>query len=626
MSKLAKIPLKPAESQFTDGQWQAIYDVGDNILVSASAGSGKTTVLVQRVIEKIKSGVNVDELLIVTYTEAAAKEMKQRIQVAVQEAITAEGEEEQKRHLVQQLSLLPTAHISTLHAFCLQVIRKYYYLIQIDPVFRLLTDETEMLLLKEDVWDELREVLYGEDQENFYRLTANFSNDRSDQGLTNLIFSLYDFARSNPDPQGWLKDLATAYEVGDDLASSKIYQETLKPELVSQSYLLLKQSQYMLSLVEGAERFEKVRQLIQVEVQLNEQLVALLEADDLDSVYDFLNTSYVFARYPGLRNLEPEEKEVNDEVKELRERNKKVVAEWKKGIFSIPPEKMLTVMGEAKVMVEQMAIVASQFEVAYSNRKREKNLVDFNDLEHFTLQILATFEANEWQGTEASNYYREKFSEVLVDEYQDINQLQENILLWLRNPIENQGNLFMVGDVKQSIYSFRLADPTLFIDKYEAYGEEADGRRIILAENFRSRREVLDFTNLVFSQLMNPSLGQLAYDEPAQLVNGFTAFPDVADFKTEVLIFENENDDGTEVEDLTEDFQVDDKTEGELRLVGHKIQELIQNEFPIYDKKSKTTRPLRYQDIVLLTPTKKNNLVLLDIFKELQIPDRKSVV
>lgn len=161
------LPVKPLNSRFTDGQWQAVYEEGHNILVSASAGSGKTTVLVQRVIEKIKSGVNVDELLIVTYTESAAREMKERIQVAIQKAITQEGEAESKRHLVKQVSLLSQASISTLHAFCLQVIRRYYYLIDLDPVFRLLTDETEMLLLKEDVWEELREELYGEEKNAF---------------------------------------------------------------------------------------------------------------------------------------------------------------------------------------------------------------------------------------------------------------------------------------------------------------------------------------------------------------------------------------------------------------------------------------------------------------------------
>ncbi len=615
----ADLPLKPSNSQFTDGQWQAIYDQGANILVSASAGSGKTTVLVQRVIEKIKAGTNVDELLIVTYTEAAAKEMKQRIKKAVEQSISEESDPELKRHFMQQLTLIPTANVSTLHAFCLQVIRKYYYLIQIDPVFRLLTDETEMILLKEDVWEELREELYEKDQEDFYRLTANFSNDRSDDGLTRLIFSLYDFARSNPNPKAWLDSLGKAYEVTDSLAEAGIYQDVLKPNLIKELDLIISQSQEMVGLAEGDEKFSKVRDLMVVEAIFGQTLLSLIHEDDLEGVYHYL-IQLNFARYPSLRNLEDEEKAVNELIKELRNSNKKMLTDWQKGLFSIEPAKMLEVMKDSQLMVSQMADVAFRFEQAYSERKTEKNLVDFNDLEHFTLQILATITPDGWQGSEASTYYRDKFVEVLVDEYQDINQLQENILLWLRQPDAKNGNLFMVGDVKQSIYSFRLADPTLFIDKYNRFGESQDGRRIILAENFRSRRNVLDFTNLIFEQLMNASVGQLEYDDAAQLINGFKGFPETDHYDTEILIFENANESEEELEDVDDRFQIDDKTEGELRLVGNKIKELIAEKFPIYDKKTKETRPLRYQDIVLLTPTKKNNLVLLDIFKELEIP------
>lgn len=617
--KRTDLPLKPSNSQYTDGQWQAIYDEGANILVSASAGSGKTTVLVQRVIEKIKAGTNVDQLLIVTYTEAAAKEMKQRIKQAVEQSISAESDPKLKRHFMQQLTLIPTANVSTLHAFCLQVIRKYYYLIQIDPVFRLLTDETEMILLKEDVWEVLREELYEKDQEDFYRLTANFSNDRSDDGLTRLIFSLYDFARSNPKPKAWLDSLGNAYEVKDSLAEAGIYQTVLKPNLITELDLIINQSQEMVSLAEGHEKFSKVRDLMVMEATFGQTLLSLIHEDELDGVYRYL-MQLNFARYPSLRNLEDDEKALNESIKELRSSNKKILTDWQKGLFSIEPEKMLAVMKESQVMVSQMADVAFRFEQAYSARKAEKNLVDFNDLEHFTLQILATITSDGWQGTEASSYYRGKFVEVLVDEYQDINQLQENILLWLRQPDPEEGNLFMVGDVKQSIYSFRLADPTLFIDKYNRFGQGQEGRRIILAENFRSRRNVLDFTNLIFEQLMNTSVGQLEYDEAAKLINGFKGFPETDHYDTEILIFETANESEEEVEDVDDSFQIDDKTEGELRLVGNKITELIAQKFPIYDKKTKETRPLRYQDIVLLTPTKKNNLVLLDIFKDLDIP------
>lgn len=619
--KLGAIPLKPENSHFTDGQWQAIYDAGDNILVSASAGSGKTTVLVQRVIEKIKAGTNVDELLIVTYTEAAAKEMKGRIQEAIQQSISVESNQELKQHLVSQLTLIPTAHVSTLHAFCLQVIRKYYYLINIDPVFRLLTDETEMILLKEDVWDTLRSELYEKEETNFYRLTEMFSNDRNDEGLTKLIFALYDFARANPDPKAWLASLATAYEVGESLADVPIYQSVLKDKLLAEANQLMRNGQEMVRLSEGEPVLEKVYTRVFEDQPTYQEIVNLLQSDNLEGVYQLLSTGVLSGRYPGLRNLEPAEKEVNEQIKGLRNSNKETLTTWQKGIFGLEPIQMLAVMKESQEVVTYMAEVAQLFEQAYLARKESLNLLDFNDLEHFTLQILAEVKDGQWQGTEASNYYRSLFKEVLVDEYQDINQLQESILYWLRQPTEGAGNLFMVGDVKQSIYSFRLADPTLFIDKYTKFGEGQDGRRIILAENFRSRGEVLDFTNLVFQQLMDVNLGQLAYDKPAELVTGFKGYPESNAFVPEVLIFESdEEEDDAPVEDVDDTFQINSKSEGELRLVGNRIKELFAEDYQIFDKKLKATRSIKYSDIVLLSPTKKNNLVLLDIFKELNIP------
>lgn len=624
MTHTHNIPLKPDNSHFTDGQWQAIYDGGDNLLVSASAGSGKTTVLVQRVIEKIKAGINVDELLIVTYTEAAAKEMKQRIHSALQEAITKESEIELKQHFVHQLSLIPTANVSTLHAFCLQVIRKYYYLIDIDPVFRLLTDETEMILLKEDVWDELREELYESDQEIFYHLTANFSSDRSDEGLMRLIFALYDFARANPSPKGWLDSLSLAYQTDGSITQTPVYQEILKPNFLAETQQLINRGENFLRLVEGEKKFEKLTQMAQDELSYWQTILRFLSEDNLEDAYDYINNKVIFPTFSTPRNLEDEEKYVKDQAKNLRDQNKNIIEKWRKDFFAVPPKKMLAVMEESYELVAYMAKVAYRFDKAYSSRKKERNLVDFNDLEHFTLRILASFDGENWQGSEASTFYRSLFNEVLVDEYQDINKLQESILYWLRQADAEHGNLFMVGDVKQSIYSFRLADPTLFIDKYNKFGGNEGGRRIILAENFRSRHEVLDFTNLIFKQLMNPSVGQLDYDEAAELVNGYQDFPEDARFKTELLIFENSNEDheGDEVEDVGNDFQIDDKTEGELRMVGNKIQSMVRDEIPIFDKKTKTNRPISYKDIVLLSPTKKNNLVLLDIFKDMGIPLR----
>lgn len=622
------LPIKPENSRWTDGQWQAIYEAGHPILVSASAGSGKTTVLVQRVIEKIKAGDNVDELLIVTYTEAAAKEMKLRIQTAIQQAITSEGEAEMKRHLVKQVSLLANANISTLHAFCLQVIRRYYYLIEMDPVFRLLTDETEMLLLKEDVWQDVRENLYGAENPAFYQLTASFSGDRSDEGLTKLIFSLYDFARANPDPTEWLTHLSDFYNISEDtlIGDTRLYQELLRPQLQMNLEAMLEKAKEAMVLSEQDEALAKQKVIIANEyAQLQGMLEAIL-ANQFDQVTEQVQ-QMSFERYPTVKKDTDEAiKEVNTMIKSYRDAYKKSLEKMKEQYFYTAPAKMKAMMNQVVPLIHEMAQVTLQFSEAYWKEKQERGVLDFNDLEHLTLQILAIKEANTWSPTEASLHYRAKFKEVLVDEYQDINQLQENIVKWLAADEQTEaGNLFMVGDVKQSIYSFRLADPSLFLGKYERYEHHDGGERIVLAENFRSRGEVLFFTNLIFEQLMDTSVGQMVYEDAAKLIDGFPHFPQSDRHQPELLIYETGMDEKylseeQEVEGLEWDMQVDDKTDGELRMVALKIKELITQQFPIYDKKTGQTRPIRYQDIVLLTPTKKNNLVLLDRFKQMEIP------
>ncbi len=608
------IPLKPENERFTDEQWQAIFDQGDNLLVSASAGSGKTTVLVRRVIEKLKMGVNLDELLIVTFTEAAAKEMKERIQVALQEAVNAESDPIRQQHFTKQLVLLPTATISTLHAFCLTVIRRYYYLIDIDPVFRMLTDETETILMKEDVWDELREGFYAENKDEFFRLTMNFSNDRSDDGLTNLVFSLYEFARANPDPEGWLTELSESYLLEKGIAASSLYQTQLRPLLLADMHQCLELYEEMVFLAQE-EGLEKMYDQVSDEKTQVEAIYTYLVKDQLTKAYSGLE-SLTFTTFKSSRKAELKERSA--EVKELRDRAKKIIQQLGKNYFPVSPEQMEELTKKAYPIVKEMTKVTKAFMDGFTQRKREKGLLDFNDLEHLTLQILTKKDEDRWLPSEASDHYRKQFKEVMVDEYQDVNQLQEAILYWLREPDKEHGNMFMVGDVKQSIYSFRLADPSLFIQKYEDFSNEKGGRRIVLAENFRSRKEVLSFTNLVFEQLMDPVVGQIPYDESAKLVLGFPDFPANEQFEPEVLIYEKEQEESTL--ELPADAILEDKTEGELFMTGLKIRQLIDEKKMIYDKKMKKDRPIEYRDIVLLTPTKKNNLTILEIFKTLDIP------
>lgn len=609
-----QIPLKPQNERFTDDQWQAIFDQGDNLLVSASAGSGKTTVLVRRVIEKLKMGFDIDELLIVTFTEAAAREMKERIQEALQEAVNSESDPVRRQHFTKQLVLLPTANISTLHAFCLTVIRRYYYLIDIDPVFRMLTDETETILMKEDVWDELREALYAENDERFFQLTMNFSNDRSDDGLTNLVFSLYEFARANPDPKKWLEQLSDNYRLPEGLAKSRLYQEQIRPLVLADIYQCVQLYEQMTQLAQG-EGLEKMHEQVAGEQQQIKNIYEAFSQDRLEEAYAGLE-QLTFSTFKSSRKAEL--KEISNEVKGMRDKAKKLIQQISKSYFPVSPSQMEELTDKALPLVEEMTKVTQSFMDGFSMRKREKGVLDFNDLEHLALQILTEKTKDAWLPSEASKHYRKKFKEVMVDEYQDVNQLQEAILYWLREPDDTKGNMFMVGDVKQSIYSFRLADPSLFIGKYENFSKKEGGRRIVLAENFRSRKEVLSFTNLIFEQLMDPAVGQINYDEAAKLIQGFSDFPENEQFEPEIMIYEKEQEE-SEIEIPTDDI-LEDKTEGELFMTGLKIRQLIDSSFMIYDKKSKKSRPIEYKDIVLLTPTKKNNLTILEIFKTLDIP------
>ncbi|MGM0212682.1 helicase-exonuclease AddAB subunit AddA [Enterococcus sp. AZ109] len=609
MTNKPTIPPKAPNEMYTDDQWQAIYDQGDNLLVSASAGSGKTAVLVRRVIEKIKrQRLSVDQLLVVTFTEAAASEMKERIQGALQEAINEETDQALKNHFTRQLTLLPMANISTLHSFCSKVIQRFFYLIDLDPSYRMLTDATETILLKEDVWDELREECYEQNEEIFYRLTENFSNDRSDQGLEDLILSMYEFARANPAPFEWLDSLLENYSV-DELTESTLYQGSLRPQLIQALEDASDLYQEMMELSEGSPDLEKIFSLAQQEKQATLSLLQAVQADQLSDAHQMMD-SFSFPTFPTPRKKEVKELygETIDRLKDKRQTAKDLLTSMKTGFFAATPKEHIERLHAALPLVEELVRVEKLFISRYSAKKREKGLLDFNDLEHFTLQIVKTVV----DGTQpAQNYYRTRFSEVLVDEYQDINQLQETILRSLASEIEGEGNLFMVGDVKQSIYGFRLADPTLFIQKYHAFADNKGGRRIILAENFRSRKEVLDFTNLVFKQLMDEEVGQIAYDQEAELINGFTAFPKSENFKAELLVYEKDEE--------TPEW-IEDKAAGEIIMTAAKIREMIHEGYKIYDKKQKAMRPVDYQDIVLLTPTKSNNLTILEVFKQLDIP------
>lgn len=624
---MADLPMKTKDSLFTDQQWEAIHTTGTNLLISASAGSGKTMVLVNRIIEHIKKGMSIDELLVVTFTNAAAKEMKQRVQSTIQKEINSDPDPQTRHHLVQQIPKLGHADISTLHSFCLQVIERYYYLIDFDPVFRQLTDDTEIELIKEEVWEELLENLYEKREDSFIQFMETYSGSRNDDQVTEMVFQLHDFSRAHEEPTHWLNSLTNLYDIPTEkLEEADIYQKYLKEQFIEEIDYFIQLIDQALELTNHEESLEKQIKIFEEDRSHYVKLKSLIEHDHLNEIYQLINVGFKFSRLTAPRKkTTPEEvmEIYREEIKPLRDEAKEAYTKFKAN-FALSPDKQVEIIQATKNHVEVLADMTNQFSKNYQQYKRERKLVDFNDLEHLTLQILKNDE--EGKISEASRYYQNKFKEVLVDEYQDINALQEAILLSLSHSKDTTGNYFMVGDVKQSIYGFRLADPSLFLSKYKEYAEGNSGKRIILAENFRSRKSILSFTNYIFTQLMDIEVGNLDYDKNAELVYGNSDFIEDEKYATELLIYEKENNEKENEQSINEENEISNeldittKTTGEILMVATRIKELIQEKFEIYDKEEKQMRPLEYRDIVLLTPTKKNNVEIQEIFQEVAIP------
>ncbi|KRL05676.1 helicase-exonuclease AddAB subunit AddA [Liquorilactobacillus oeni] len=603
-----------AKINFTPAQKEAIEEKSGNILVSASAGSGKTRVLVERVLHHLRSGIGIDEMLIVTFTEAAAEEMRERIQSALQKEVST-APVEKKQWYVTQLTKLNTANISTLHAFCLHLIQRYYYIIGLDPVFRLLSDDTERELLREDVWNEVREEFYGQKDELFEQLAQNFSNDRSDEGLTDVVFRTFDFAGAKADSASWLHQIPTIYQnENENLTESSLYKKKLVPILTER----LKQAEAVFEAAAGIAKnysLSKFEETLKKDQEMVEELLQKLQTESWNTLRNIFQ-NLTFQRAPQLRKLEDEQKKAKDELLGLRNAAKKVVNDLNDKYFLLDEKQIKDVLQESQKLVTELMRVVVSFSEAFTAEKRQRHLLDFNDLEHLALKIL---QGKTPESRQVQENLQQKFSEILVDEYQDTNQLQETLISRL---VGTAGNLFMVGDVKQSIYGFRLADPALFLRKYHAYAQaESNGKRIILAENFRSVKDITAFSNLIFMQLMDKQVGGLDYDKNAQLKYGANYYPPMKT-ETEVLIYESETKEESkkEKEPFDESFTVDNAAEGQVLVAVQKIKRLLAENKKIYDRKLGEKRNVQFGDIVLLVPTRNNNLLIMSEFQKAGLP------
>lgn len=600
------IPAKPKDVAWTDDQWKAIKAKDQDILVAAAAGSGKTAVLVNRIIEKILDEdhpLDIDRLLVVTFTNASAAEMRHRIGDALEAAI---AEQPDSHHLRRQLSLLNKAMISTLHSFCLNVIRKYYYLLHIDPSFRI-ADDTEIALLRDEVLNDVLEEEYGaEDHQAFYRLVDTFTNDRSDTALEDLLHRLYDFSRAHPQPDKWLDKLVEMYDVDETMEIEDLpFIDGLLLDIQLQldgAKALLEEAYEMAQLPSGpAPRAENYLD----DLAIIERLHCAKE-ESWQDLYKEMN-EWSFSRAKACRGDAFDQELVKD-ADQLRKNAKAMLEKMKKELFSRRPEGFLKDMQEMKEVLTALVALVKKFAVRFQEMKIEKGIVDYADLEHYSLEILADMNesSSHIQPSDAALSYRELFAEVLVDEYQDVNLVQETILQLVTADSEADGNLFMVGDVKQSIYRFRLAEPNLFLTKYRRFNSKGDqtGLRIDLSNNFRSRSEVLAGTNYIFKQLMGVKVGEMAYEQDAELIKG-AAYPETEPYPIEVALIDRADDtvdmdDAETSENMNFDKQELEQSQLEARFIAKKIKRLIAEKMPIYQPKTNSFRPIQYQDIVIL--------------------------
>jgi ATP-dependent helicase/nuclease subunit A len=629
MSKLV-IPPKPENVTWTEDQWKAIMASNKDILVAAAAGSGKTAVLVERIIQKILSStqpINVDELLVVTFTSASAAEMRHRIGEALEKAINQDPE---SRHLRKQLSLLNKASISTLHSFCMEVIRKYYYLIDLDPGFRI-ADETEAQLLRDEVMDELFEEEYGkEDNEAFFNLVDSFTSDRSDIALQEIVRNIYDFAGANPLPDLYLQSIVDMYDVS---SIEKIEDLPFVQSLLFDIELQLDGAREMieraldLTKIPGGPAPRAATFTDDLKV-----IDTLIEAkkDSWNTLYQAMQ-SYSFSRAKTVKGDEYD-KELTEKAKKLRDKAAKKIQGLKDELFSRKPEGFLRDMEEMLPLIETLVNLVKAFAKRFEEIKREKGLVDYSDLEHYSLAILTekVTSNGEFLPSDAAKSYRELFKEVYVDEYQDTNMVQETILKLVSKADEKSGNLFMVGDVKQSIYRFRLAEPNLFLEKYHRFTDDGDlsGLRIDLARNFRSRKEVLDGTNFLFKQIMGIKVGEIEYDQAAELRKG-ASYPEETPYPVELMLIDQSSD----VDEETESYELEsgsaleemdpselEKSQLEARVMANKIKELMASKSGVYQTKTNSARPLMYRDIVILLRSMTWAPEIMEEFKQQGIP------
>ena len=624
------------ETKWTDEQLLAIETRGKNLLVAAAAGSGKTAVLVERIIKIItddNNPVDIDKLLVVTFTNAAASEMRERIGDAISKKLE---EMPDSKMLQRQLALLNKSNITTIHSFCLDIIKNNFHLIDLDPGFRI-GDETECTLIKQDVLIELFEDKYDKEDEDFLNLIEAYCTNRDDERLKEIVLKLYNFSMSGPWPSVWLREKAQEFNINslDELEKASWYK-------------VLKESLY-LDLNNAKNGLDEAIKICEEDSELAPYLLTLKpELNGIENAINSLNLN-LEQIYKAIKDIEfayrikTVKKGLGDEldkkkVKSLRDDVKKKINQIKGGVFSVSLDETLNGIKNMYPIIKSLTELVIEFSDRYVKKKMERVILDFNDLEHLCLKILTCNDENgEVYASSVAQKFREKFEEVLVDEYQDSNNVQETIISMVSRKDLDNPNVFMVGDVKQSIYRFRQAKPELFLEKYNSYSEEDNkkNRKIMLYKNFRSREEVIKGVNFIFKSLMSKTVGELDYTDKEALNLG-ASYDEIN--KDNVYFQDNEFIDLDKIEvsgalelhilDKSSDFEdekneindEDDKENDneedlsavaiEARIIAKRIKELINPSdgkcFMVFDKNLNRYRKITYKDIVILLRSTKN--------------------
>lgn len=557
-------------------------------------GSGKTAVLVERIIHKIiDENVDIDKILVVTFTNAAASEMRERILEAIYKKLE---ENPENVHLQRQIILLNKASICTIHSFCLDVIHNHFYEIDLPSNFKI-ADTAEIDLLKQEVLDDLFEQKYTENDKDFIELLENYTNYRGDEALQELVLKIYKFIQSSPFPIKWLQEKLELLKIEDkDISQTiwgKLIIQTVEDD-IQESIMQLEAIKSKMALYPEMTKFYQ---------KICEDLIILKDLQNYNS-WDELYIkllNFNFSKWPVDKKVTNDLKE---DSKEIRDKVKKHIKEKTAKLLSCSQEQAVKDLKIITPILEKLANLVTEFTKNFAEKKKEKNCIDFNDIEHFALKILLDENNNP---TEVAKKYKEKFEEIAIDEYQDSNLVQEAIL----TSISKGNNIFMVGDVKQSIYKFRQARPELFLQKYDEYKNkeektQEDNLKIQLFRNFRSRQNILNITNLVFESIMSKELGDINYNENEYLNYGAN-YPEPEEAKNCAGIAELDIIDLKEDESITafegeEDEEEQERVEDdvlEAKFVANKIQELLNSDYMVFDKKQ-GYRKIRPKDIVIL--------------------------